>query len=426
MNSDNLKYVLREAVERPLPPTQERDLELPLDTRKVVGLVGVRRSGKTFLLYETMRRLERKDVPRRNMVYLNFEDDRLHPIRPEELDMVLRCFRELYPQPSASPIFLFLDEAQGAPGWERWVRRLVDTEDVRVFVTGSSSRLLQRDLSSALRGRSIALEVFPLSFREYLRFQGVTVRDYDAAAESRARAELAVYLRWGGFPEVVMADDAMRPLILEEYASLMLFRDLVERHGVRNERLMRSLLRHCFRNTATLINVSKLHKDFKSLGFAISKNTLHEYLGHLEDAQLIFLLPKRAASLRKQEHNPKKLHVIDPGLVAAFKAFPDRNLGHKLETAIFLESRRRRKDLYYYADGHEIDLCDGEGSLLLNTCWSLEDADTRRRELDALAFGRERWPQARARLIYHEYAPADAAADPALTPAWRYLLGNQP
>lgn len=424
MTSDNLKYVLRQFSERALPVCRPRELVLPMGTGKVIGLAGVRRSGKTFLCFDAIRRLSGQGVDRRRLVYLNFEDDRLQPLQAAELDLVLRCLRELFPETVGQRVYLFLDEVQNVPGWERWVRRLQDTEDVEVFVTGSSSRLLTRDLSTALRGRSVTLEVFPLNFREYLAFRGIPVVASSADSESAVRAALASYLEWGGFPEIVLAENALRPLILEEYASLMLYRDVVERYGVRNERLMRELLRHAFRNTASLLNVSKLHRDFTSQGFTVSKNTLFEYLGYLEDAFLLFLLPKQERSVRKQAHNPKKLHVIDPGLVAAFKTYPGRDLGHKLETVVFLHQRRLRKDLFYYANGSEVDLCDGEGELFLNTCWSVGEPETLRREAQAMAFGRERWPRAKGRLLYHDSAPGLEQSLPGAEPAWKFLVAG--
>jgi uncharacterized protein len=312
---------------------------------------------------------------------------------------------------------------QNVPGWERWVRRLCDTEDLDVFVTGSSSRLLTRDLATALRGRSITLEVFPLSFREYLSFRRVDVRPHHADNESLLRYELEAYLACGGFPEIVLADEALRPLILEEYSSLMLYRDVVERYGVRNEKLMRDLLRHCFRNTSSLLNVSKLHRDFVSQGHTVSKNTVFDYLGYLEDAFLVFLLPKQETSIRKQAHNPKKLHVVDTGLVAAFQAAPSRDLGHKLETVVFLENRRARKDLFYYTNGREVDLCDADGRMFINTCWSLADPETLHRETAAMALGAGRWPDADGVLLYHEYTPGREREVPGAQAAWRYLLG---
>jgi predicted AAA+ superfamily ATPase len=424
VNSDNLKYVLRQFVERVLPVSRPREMVLPTDTGKVIGLAGVRRSGKTFLFFDTIRRLVDQGVSHNRIVYLNFEDDRLQPINAADLDLVLRCLRELFPETIGQRLYLFLDEVQNVPGWERWARRLQDTEDVNLFVTGSSSQLLSRDLSTALRGRSITLEVFPLNFREYLAFRDIPIVPASEENESVLRSSLETYLQWGGFPEIVLADERLRPLILEEYVSLMFYRDVVERYGVRNEKLMRELLRHAFRNTASLINVSKLHRDFTSLGFTVSKNTLFEYLGYLEDAFLVFLLPKQETSIRKQAHNPKKLHVIDPGLVAAFKAYPGRDMGHKLETAVFLHLRRRRKDLFYYANGGEVDLCDGEGSLFVNTCWNLGEPETMQREMAAMALGRSRWTGARGRLLYHEYAPGVEQALPGAEPAWRFLLNH--
>ena len=189
-----------------------------------------------------------------------------------------------------------------------------------------------------------------------------------------------------------------------------------------NESLMRELLRFAFRNTSSLVNVSKLHNDFASLGFSVSKNTLHEYLGYLEDSYLLFLLPKQERSLRKQAHNPKKMHVIDPGLVAAFQGNPDRDFGRKLETTVFLHLRRRFRSLYYYANGAEVDLCDEEFTFFWNVCWNLNDPDTLHREQRSMEMGMARSKQAKGVLLYHEY---DTSLQQILfdaQPAWRWLL----
>lgn len=425
MNSDNIKYLLREFSERPLPECHARELLLPTDSGKVIGLYGVRRSGKTFLFFNTIRQLVAKGIDRRRIVYINFEDDRLQPIRAPELDLIMRAIREVFPSAAGERIYMFLDEVQNVPEWERWVRRLHDTENIDIFITGSSSRVLLRDLSSAMRGRSVALEVFPLSFREYLSFKGHSISSYNANDESNVRAALEEYLHWGGFPEVVVATPAMKPLILEEYSSVMLYHDLVQRHALRNELLIRSLLRHCFRNTATMFNASKLHRDFKSLGFSVSKNTLFEYMELLADARLVFFLTKQETSLRKQAHNPRKIHVVDPGLITAFKAGAAAlDAGHRLETAVFLECRRRSKIWHYYSNGSEVDLCSEDGGIFLNVCWNLDDPATFERETAAMAFGHERWPEAKGYLLFHEYSSATAAVPNAI-PAWRWLLGQE-
>jgi len=169
--------------------------------------------------------------------------------------------------------------------------------------------------------------------------------------------------------------------------------------------------------------VSKLYRDLTSQGFSVSRNTLFEYLQHLEDAYLVFLLPIQERSLRKQAQNPKKLHVIDPGIISGFQADPSRNIGHKLETAVFLQTRRRRKDLFYYTNGGEIDLCDENGTLFVNTCWSLVDQETMQREHKSMTLGFKRWPEAEGRLLYHEFSPQLLSQVPENYAAWRYLAG---
>lgn len=187
-------------MEQKLPACYPRERLLPTATGKVVGLAGVRRSGKTFLFFDAIRRLSEQGVGRRRIMYLNFEDDSLHPLHAPDLDLVLRCLRELYSEVGQQRIYLFLDEVQNVDGWERWVRRIQDTEDVEVYVTGSSSRVLTRDLATSLRGRSITLEVFPLSFREALAFRGIEVVPHCVENESLLRRELEGYLAWESFP----------------------------------------------------------------------------------------------------------------------------------------------------------------------------------------------------------------------------------
>ena len=187
MDKETLKYVLAQSTSRPLPPATPRTLKLPLNSRKVVTLVGIRRSGKTYLLYETMRRLEKQGVDRRRILYLNFEDDRLFPIQTGELDLILRAHEELYHEVAAEKKYLFFDEVQDVPAWEKYLRRLHDTEDAHLFVTGSSSHLLSRELATGLRGRSVSYEVFPLSFAEFLSFRRLEHQPYSRASESRWR-----------------------------------------------------------------------------------------------------------------------------------------------------------------------------------------------------------------------------------------------
>ena len=419
MKRETLKYLLRQSVDRRLPSLEPRHIDVPLDAPKVVTFTGVRRAGKTFLMFQTIQRLLAAGVDRRCILYLNLSDDRLYPVDLADLDQILPAHAELFPDVIGETWYVFLDEVQEVEGWERYVRRIDDTENVRVFVTGSSSRLLTRDLAPALRGRSIGFEVFPLSFAEFADFSGLRYRDYDRASEARLRHALEAYVRWGGLPEIVLADDALRPLILEDYASLIFYRDILERYGVRNQHLMRSLLQFCASRPATLLSVHKLHRDLRSRGVSASKNTLYEYLDHLEDAYLLFRLPRHERSLRKQEQNPKKVYVIDPALGRAFGSAVTSDRGAWLENSVFLTLRRTSRELYYAANAHEVDLVlpARDGTRFYNVAWSLSAPETADREAAAMRLGYERYPRAEGRLVAHETAGVASAV-----PAFRFLL----
>ena len=428
MNKESLKYVLREFTDRSLPATRPREVEVPLQSGKIVGLVGVRRSGKTFLMFHTMSRLMLQGVARNRILYLNFEDDRLYPVAAKELDLILTAHGELYPDTATGPRYLFLDEVQAVSGWERYVRRVHDMGGVQVFVTGSSSAALKRDLAPALRGRSILLEVFPLSFPEFLSFRSVSYTPFRKEDEARIVNALEQYVSWGGLPELALAEAALRPLIIEEYSSLLFFRDLVERYGVRNEKVMRLLLKHCCSRPASLLSVHRLHRDFISMGLSLSKNTLYEYLEYLQDAMVLFLAPKHERSLRKQEQNPRKIHLIDPALTHAFRVRPDEDIGHKLENVVFLHERRRASRIYYQTNAHELDVIveTPEGLRIVNVCWSLGDREVLRREQASLEWGRKRYPKAEALLVAHEEGdrPSSPGEGFATVTAWRYLMGT--
>jgi predicted AAA+ superfamily ATPase len=424
VDRETLKYVLAGNAARRLPETAPRALQLPLDSHKAVTLIGIRRSGKTDLLYETMRRLEALGVGRRCMIYLNFEDDRLLPVKARELDLILRAHEELFPEAIGQRKYLFLDEVQNVPRWEVYVRRLLDTEDIRIFVTGSSSRLLARELATSLRGRSLSYEVFPLSFPEFLQFSHIAYEPYSRESESRMAAALDSYLQIGGLPEVVLADPLLRPRILKEYVDLVFYKDLVERYRISNPPLLRQLLKHCLGQPAALLSTHKLYKDFRSQGFELSKNTLYRYLDHLQESYVAFLLPIADRSIRKQAINPKKLHAIDWALGYPFVPEQTIDAGRKLESAVFLHWRRRREDLGYLAGDGEVDLVVDvdRPRLLINVALSITQPSAWEREISALVAGAARAPRAEKILVAHNAPLRESPPGVKIVEAWRYLL----
>jgi uncharacterized protein len=424
MNKETLKGVIQQFMERPLPSFKRRAIDVPLDSGKVVNILGARRTGKTYLMFQLIRDLREMGVDPERILYINFEDDRLYPVEAAELDLILKAHRELYPSLVEQRIYIFFDEIQNVQGWERYVRRIVDTENAAVFISGSSSALLRRDLSTAMRGRSISFEVYPLAFSEFIEFRGLENVPYSERSRTRLVNAFREYLDWGGFPEVVLADAAVKPLILQEYASLMLHRDLVERYSIRNERLMHLLLKFCAEHTASLVSINKLYNDFTSQGLKLSKDTLYDYMGMLEDSFIAFSAAKYDPSSRRQLQAPRKVHFLDPGLIRAYRPYPERDIGRRFESLIYLHERRRRAEINYYRNSFELDMCWDDGGGFVNVAWDMSDRDACDREIRALDAGRSMWPQAEARLIY---GIADKLAEPIRPFAiegWKYLLDS--
>jgi len=425
MRKEALKYVLAENTARKFPATVPRALELPLNTNKITTLVGIRRSGKTYILYDIMRRLEARGVDRRQMILLNFEDDRLLPIKSQELDLILSAHTELYPELADRRKFFFFDEIHNAPRWESFVRRLHDTQDAQIFLTGSSSHLLARELATSLRGRTICYEVFPLSFAEFLRFRNLQHEPYSATSDSRIAASLNDYLATGGLPEVVLAEPDLRPRILKEYIDLVFYKDLVERYRIANPALLRQLLKQCLSQPASLLSPHKVYKDLRSQGYELSKDTLYRYLHYLEESYVVFLLSVAERSVRKRAMNPKKLHPVDWALGYPLVPASLIDFGHKLETAIYLHWRRQREDLGYLGGDREVDLVINpeQQELLINVSAHIDHPGIYEREIGGLEWAAGRMPRARCILIVQEIPARDVPKGIEVIEAWRYLLG---
>jgi hypothetical protein len=274
----NLDFLIGDFQEAVLPPLTPRDIALPEVPRKAAVIIGMRRSGKTFLLWQEIRRLLASGVDRRDILYANFEDDRLHPASPDLLAGLLETFYRFNPAARLRTAYLFLDEIQMVPGWPRFVRRVLDTENVRVYLTGSSAKMLHAEVATELRGRGLAVEVFPFSFRESLAAAGIESpipMPPGAKRRSEIEGRLLTYLDIGGFPEVQVMPLVERVQTLQDYVELVLLRDVIERHRIENALAARSLARALLQAPARRFTVNKLHADLQSRGLRVSKDTLH-------------------------------------------------------------------------------------------------------------------------------------------------------
>lgn len=394
-----LEYLIADFHERPLPELTQREVALPCLDGKIDTVIGMRRTGKTWLLYQQMQDYLDQGVEKDRLLYINFDDERLQPIGREDLQGIPEAFYRLYPDNKRRRCYFFFDEIQNVDGWEPFVRRLLDTEDVQLALTGSSARLLSREIASTLRGRSLTTEVFPFSFSEALRHEGIDPhsgksRPPGSGQRARYANRLEQYMVRGGFPEVQNIEARYRHQVLQEYVDVVILRDIVERHSVSNIVPLRYMIRSLLGAPATLFSINRFHNDLKSQGIAVGKNTLHEYLEYLVDACLVETVPIYSRSVRRQQSNPRKVYAIDTGLAQAFRHDAHIDKGRLLENMVFLWLRRQGLTITYLRTnaGYEVDFHavagDGHRQLIQVSATMHEDS-TRKREFRALEAGME-------------------------------------
>jgi hypothetical protein len=390
MNKDKMKDIFKrlitDFIESSPKKVMPRDYNIPLNSKKIVSLIGVRRSGKSSILFDMINRLREK-LPKENIIYINFEDDRLYPLDLKSLDFLLEAYYELYPSKRDEKIYLFLDEVQAVPDWELYVRRIYDTLDVQIFITGSSAKLLSTEIATSLRGRTITYEIFPFSFKEYLRYKNIDINLYSSKSLSFIQHALGKYIIDGGFAETIDEDEQISRKILSDYLELIVYKDIVDRFNIQNRGLLKILTKYCFTNIATLVSFNKLYNEFKSQGYKFGKDTVFQYISHLEDAYAIFTLPIYRNSMKEEQRNPKKIYAIDNGFKKIYDYAISEDISKLYENVVFLHLRSQTKNIYYFKQKHEVDFYAKfhDKEMLINVSVDIKEPKTRQRELDGLA-----------------------------------------
>ncbi len=358
---------------------------------RVTTVIGPRRVGKTWLCYQKIIALEQAGVPRSNIVYINFEDERLLPAGAELLTQLLPTHEELFAPVSKHPIWCFVDEIQNVPLWSKWVRRVLEQRrDVRLVVTGSSAKLLSTEIATELRGRADVVEVFPYSFTEYLLAVNVKVPEWTPhlALSRKAPALLRHcrnFMEWGGFPEVV-GHPSPRDL-LQQYYRAMFARDLIERHRISSIPLFQDYLKIQINHFSALAEFSNIEEELAAMGHELSKSTLRQYMEHAKNAFLLFDVPILRNKVTEQLRNPRKVYAIDCGLVRSIRFSQSSDLGRYLENLVYLELRRHDHEIHYASKIKECDFIlsdNGKPKLAVQACYQMTDAKTREREIAGL------------------------------------------
>ncbi len=402
----------------------ERDYTIPLNSEKIISLIGVRRCGKTYLCYGMMNQL-RATVDPHNLVYLNFEDDRLYDIQLRDLDSLLEAYYALYPNKREERVYLFLDEVQNIPNWERYVRRIHDTLNIHIVVTGSSSRLLSREIATSLRGRTLTYEIFPFSFAEYLRAQDITVNLNSSRSRSYIQHAFASYLTQGGFAETFGQETDIQERIWRDYLDLIVYRDLVERYDIKNTHLLRHLIKYVMHNIGTLISVNKLFNEYKGLGHKVGKDTLYQYLDYLEDAYAVFTVPVFRNSVQEEQRQPRKLYAVDNGFKTLLNSSLSPDFSKLYENTVFIHLRRQHREVYYFRGQQEVDFyVPGAKPRLINVSVNIEGNQTFEREVKGLLEGMDYLKLQRAELVtqHREELIEIEGKAIAVVPLWKWLL----
>lgn len=368
-----------------------RSIRFPQADNMIKVAIGMRRSGKTYSLFQQINQLLDQGIHQEQILFIDFEDDRLLPMNMKEMGLLLDEFFSLYPQNHHRKCYFFLDEVQNIPDWHQVVRRFYKSKDIDITITGSSAKLLSKEINTSLRGRSLSVEVLPFSFDEFrLSHQLPRVhapfgrQDYDVAIK-----QMRDFFDKGGFPAIQHMDSIDWRDTLQGYIDTVILKDIIQRHNIQNIALIKYLAKTLLINSSAPFSVNKFYNDIKSQGYKVSRETIYHYLDYLEDAFLIFNVPLYSESTKAQHTTSNKIYAIDSGLINAL-SLKAKDLYHKfLENQVYLDLRRQGKNIFYYKtqDGYEIDFVtiDKKGEReLIQVTWDMSDPKVYQREQRAL------------------------------------------
>jgi uncharacterized protein len=433
---ETIKAIYNSWLNRKLPEILPRETKidgyLNMEPRKIIVVTGFRRIGKTYLVLSGLESLL-KEATREEIIYLNFDDERI-PRRTEFLSALIPSLRS---NMKSEIQFLILDEIQDMPEWSNWLRRINDTEDIRIVITGSSSKVSSREIPTELRGRCLEIKLFPLSFREFLKFKKIEITPEKIPNSDNEKVQLRramdEYIMFGGMPEVVLAQEDKKSEILQEYFRTVVQRDITERHRVKNEEGLKALLRLLLNSTQ--YSISKLHNTLKSMNYSIGKTTLQQYLSYIEQSYFMQSLEIFYPKVKDRLQYPRKVYFIDTGFINALSVRLSKNLGRLYENIVATELMRRAGNhqwgIHYWKDsqGKEVDFVvvrDLAASQLIQVCYDLEDLDTKKREIRSLLKAERELNCSNLLIITKDQEGIEKIKESMITfiPLWKWLLNN--
>ena len=433
MNAQEVKEYILDFQKSVLPSLIDRELKIG-DTKKIKSIIGPRRAGKTFFMYQNIKKLISAGVKKENILYINFENPRLVEVNFKEIREIVKLHWQIYPESTKEELYIFIDEPQNIKNWELAVRALHD-EGFNIFLTGSSSKLLNKEIATSLRGRTTSYIILPFSFKEFLKMKNLNIDLMHLSSKEKSILLnlLDEYLEFGGFPEVILESITENKIrTINEYYELVVYRDIVERYNIKNTQLVRWLIKSLASSFSNEFSVHKMFLILKSRGLKISKNTLYSYLSMLEDSMFVFLIGKFKYSVRKKELSINKAYLCDIGFAKLAEVTKD--IGKKMENVVFLELYRQRKpltEIFYWSDGeNEVDFVITEGlkvKNLIQVCYDIDNYDTKKREIKALLKSSKELRCKNLSIITYDKEGEEKIYNRKIKylPLWKYLLtGN--
>ncbi len=409
----------------------KRHLEYQVIEKKAFVCMGVRRGGKSTFLYQIIDDLLKQGIKKENILFINFFDDRLNDLKiGGDLNLITEAFFSLYPEKKATEkIYCFFDEIQEVKNWEPFVDRILRTENCEVFITGSSSKMLSQEIATQMRGRSIAWELFPFSFKEFLDYKQTDYQTLTSRNRLLVRNHFDEYFKIGGFPEVRNVSDNIRRMIHQEYYKTILHRDVIERHNAIHPWSVMQAGYRMISSIATLYSLNRITAYLKSIGHKVSKDFVSSCIQWFEDAYFIFSVKIFDLSISKQNVNEKKAYCIDHGLVNSVSPRLSENKGLLLENIIFSHLRRISNRIFYYRTkkGNEVDFLwmdNQDNPNLVQVCLSLTASQTKNREMKALNDAMQELDLNHSIIVSLDEETEIKTNNKViqLIPAWKYLL----
>lgn len=369
----------------------ERDIKLPTNRKKIITIPGVRRCGKSTLMEITINSLYGQGVPRENILWLGFDDERLKNMGSDELDEIITAYMEMFPDIPLKDVYMFFDEIQLIKDWEYFILRLYKTYCKNIYICGSNATMLSTELSSALRGYPLEFETYPLSFNEYCRFKEISTKCVREQDWARLKTAFEEYNKESAFPEIVLTPMKSEQLkLLHGYFDTMLLKDLAEHYKISNTSMLRYFIKRIMANLTKPTSINAIHNDIKSQGLKVSKNDLYLWANYICEIFMFVRIPKYDRSLIREQKSLDKYYCIDNGMRDAVLMPQSNDNGKKLENNVLLQLNRKKlpsDKISYYQEENECDFViqrNDKVIQLIQVTWDMTDEETSEREINGI------------------------------------------